>query len=168
MKKIILMIVSLTLLLTICNANPLINNTFIDLGNFEKPKFPILDKSTQWGGEGMSSIDWSFGQDAKREKALKIMIILLIIIIVTIIREVIVTNRRFVYRYNDEIIEVKTTINSAELIVNDKLQDRKTGMFSKTLQGKSKSGEDINVQIGSGAFSVICNLRVGNEAIKPQ
>ena len=175
MKKIILMVVSLTFLLTICNASPLINNVIIDLGNLEKPKLPILGKSIQtYNPQTHPLYRMEFEQqEAEKKKRIKRIVILIVVgIAISIGYSMLVktANKIFIFKYKNDIIQVKNAYDHAELLVNNKLQDRITGVqTSVSLYGKLDSGEEIKADIfAAGLIHIDCKLRVDNQIIIPE
>lgn len=66
------------------------------------------------------------------------------------------------YLYNADRICVKNSLDSAELYINDQLQDRKTGISLQTeLSGKLPSGESVKANLG-GVLVMECTLFVDN------
>lgn len=69
-------------------------------------------------------------------------------------------------RGNDE-IAVTNKLESTDLTVNNKVQDRKNGiMLTADLSGKTTDGKEIRASVG-GVFTVECSLFVDNELQTP-
>lgn len=67
----------------------------------------------------------------------------------------------WIYTFNGNTIVVKNE-RAVELLVNDQVQDRKTGLSLKAdLSGKLASGEVIKASLG-GLIDVECNLFIDN------
>ena len=77
-------------------------------------------------------------------------------------------SRKWGYKYNQNTIIVKNTINSETLSVNGELQDKKTGIaFRSELTGKLPSREEIKVVLG-GNLTIQCSLFVDNKLLMPE
>ena len=67
----------------------------------------------------------------------------------------------WIYKYRGNTIVVKNE-RAVELLVNNQVQDRKTGIFLKAdLTGKLDSGEKIKASLG-GLVDVECSLFIDN------
>ena len=73
----------------------------------------------------------------------------------------------FEYEYDSNKIVVKNGFDGTELIVNDRVQDRKNGIhLSADLYGKLPDGKKVKASIG-GVWSVKCSLFVDHELLDP-
>ena len=70
------------------------------------------------------------------------------------------------YDYKNNHIEVIND-SDTDLIINDQLQDRKSGIrFSVELSGHLDSGEIVKASIG-GVFGMKCSLFIDDKLIEP-
>lgn len=73
----------------------------------------------------------------------------------------------WMYKHGEDEIAVTNKLESTDLTVNNKVQDRKNGiMLTADLKGKTTAGKEIRASVG-GLFTVDCSLFIDNELQTP-
>ena len=95
------------------------------------------------------------------------MIIFFIIAGLMIFLGIALSNKTWKYEYEGNIIIVKNTAFTAELLINNEIHDNYKGLTtSLTLLGKLDEGESLRAEISSGMISMNCRIYVNNQLLR--
>ena len=89
-----------------------------------------------------------------------------LLVIGLVVLTIILSNKEWVYQYDNYKILVKNTASSCVVLVNDK-QIAKGHMFTHEILGKLDKGEEIKVKLNPWGFTLKCSLYVEDEKIYP-
>jgi len=70
-------------------------------------------------------------------------------------------NKTWRYQYGENVIEIKNTLLSCKMFINDKFADETNNVIKGDLNGKLDSGELVLAMVESTLISVKCSLYVG-------